>query len=235
MKRILIFFLIIFLLTKTLKGNSEWITLWGKWEIVKNKNICIKNTSWDIPSYPPEAINVFNALLLKEKVLNLSKIKIMIKIKELLKKNKKGIAGVVFDLKNGNNFYLVYLKRYNDKSSLILCKSYKKGNAYKFAKIEEKILPSFPFNKWYTLEIRRRRSKIIIYLNFRKIIERKLKPLVRLNRICLINLNTEVFFKDIVIKGSKGETVNFNKDKLIKIKSFYIRNKIEEKHNSLFF
>ena len=217
--------------------NNEWLIVWGNWKIYNN---CLKSYFELVPSNPPGAINKFNALIYLHKIKIPFNLRLKFKIDNLLNKNSSGICGIAFEIKDGNNFYVTYVKITNKKHSLILSRAYgiskkdKRSKNYNFQKIAENNLYNITQKKWHILEIYRKKNNVVIKIDYKNIlINKNIKVITTFGRICLITYNSVCYFKRLDIYSNQKIDLYFNKSST-KIKQIYIQHNLNRFHNPSF-
>lgn len=218
-------------------NQNEWIIVWGDWRLY---NSFLKSYSKPISLTPPGAINNFNSIIYKNKVKKTFKLKLKFKIDKLINRKKSGICGIVFELKNGDNFYTVYIKINNKNYYLILARAYgthKRGQItkdYKFSQIKEKRILRFNPDKWNILEIFRNKNQIKVKLNNELFFNIKnIKTITDKGRISLITDNIICSFKSLDIYNHKKIELNFN-IKEMKLKQLQIKTRVDKFQNPAF-
>ncbi len=239
MKKFIFYNIIILFLSSTLlsfKNNNNWVIVSGNWMGHDNY---IKSIYDPIPISPPGAVNNYNALLLKDKIESPYILKLKFKMIKIANKNQNSKCGIIFDMKDGDNFNAVYIERDNfktDNFSLIEAqtknkKSGKKSNNYKFNKLNKKEILNFKLNKWYTIEIQRKKKSIEVNLNPGKIKLLTTKYNLKLSKISFITLNSDCIFNNLEINNKHGKKIiDFKK---IKINRLILNQEIDMLPNSI--
>lgn len=230
-------FCFIILLSSFLISDSftnEWLVIWGDWQLHNN---FIQSCSFEIPLQPPGAINNFNAIIYKNKIKNPFDLKLNFKIEKLYENEKYGLCGLAFELKNGNNFYAVYVKVNNKNYYLNLIQASdenkKEKNAfnYKISTIKEIKITNFIQNDWNKIIVKRDKKQLNIKLNNLELLSLPDTNIITdQGRICLIANNVICSFESIDVSSEKKHTLLLGKGKMI-LKKLEIKMSVDKVQN----